>query len=69
MENNYATSLQGWIPWKLKEENNELYSQWLFAGEKQFTEPFFDDTIRFCKTLPENRKGYKIMSELSLLRD
>lgn len=69
MENNYATGLHGWIPLKLIEENNELYCQWLFAGEKQFTEPFFDDTIRFCKTLPENRKGYKIISDLSLLHD
>lgn len=69
MQNYDATFLEGWIPWKLAEDNNGLYCEWLFTGAKQFTEPFFDDTIRFCRTLPENRKGYKIISELSLLHD
>lgn len=69
MKDEYAKMLKGWIPWKLIEMDDGLYTEWLFTGEKEFTEPFFDDTLRFCKTLPENRKGYKIISDLSLLHD
>jgi hypothetical protein len=69
MKSDYAKMLEGWIPWKLLENNDGLHIEWLFIGGKEFTEPFFDDTIRSCKTLPENRKGYKIISDLSLLHD
>lgn len=47
-------SVEGWIPLKLCEENDNLQCRWLYVGDKDFTEPFFDETISACRMLPEN---------------
>ncbi len=52
---NKPSTLDGWIPIKLCPEENSLLCRWLYVGDKNFTEPFFDETISACRTLfPEN---------------
>ncbi len=58
-------ALTGWIPWKI----SQSLCQWLYIGDKEFTEPFFDDTIAICRNLDENRKPYKVVSGLGMLAD
>jgi hypothetical protein len=60
--------LRNWIPFKLFFENNQHLCQWLFIGTKEFTEPFFDETIVRSKALAENKHFYKPVSTLDMLR-
>ena len=55
--------LKSWVPYKLYSEHCE----WLYTGEKKFTEPFFGDTISACKSLPENCNRYKAASSLPMM--
>jgi hypothetical protein len=57
--------LRNWVPWKLSHRSCE----WLYTGDKKFTEPFFDDTISVCRNLDENRKRYKVLSHLEMLSE
>ena len=58
-----SNELKSWVPWKLSNSQCE----WLFTGNRKFTEPFFDDTVLVCRNLDENRKHYKVISELEML--
>lgn len=62
-------SLKHWVPYKLIEKEDQVFCEWLFVGDKAFEEPFFDETIRICKRLPENRAGEKNLSPLSSLTE
>jgi hypothetical protein len=55
------------VPWKLLNSSAEPICQWLYTGEKRFTEPFFDDTISVCRRLEENCKSYKSVSSLPMM--
>ncbi|CAN5829771.1 hypothetical protein BH11BAC7_BH11BAC7_06110 [soil metagenome] len=47
--------LTGRIPYKLLlDEKGNVFFRWLFIGQKKITEPFFDETISACLSLPEN---------------
>lgn len=67
MNKQYNTLLKGWIPWRLIREEEKMYCEWLFTGYKLFTEPFFDDTIRVCRTMNENRQKFKAVSDLEFI--
>jgi hypothetical protein len=60
--NNIETSLKDWIPFRLKKQETGNNCQWLYLGNKLFTEPFFDETVSRCRSLPENSQPYKIVS-------
>ena len=60
-----SNELKNWVPWKL---SNTL-CEWLYTGNKKFTEPFFDDTISVCRNLDENRKPYKVVSDLQIMAE
>lgn len=64
-----AHNLERRIPWKLKNSDNKLLCEWLFTGDKEFTEPFFDDTINICKRLDENRNEQKLSTALPAILD
>lgn len=49
-------NIEGWVPVKLLGEKDALQCRWLYVGDKNFTEPFFDETIASRRALPEN--GY-----------
>lgn len=47
--------LNGWLPYRLVIENGAVKFRWLYVGTKKFTEPFFEESIASCLSLPENR--------------
>jgi hypothetical protein len=59
-----SVDLDGWLPVNLVSSGAEVSCDWLFAGQKEFTEPFFDDTIRMCKGFKENRRHEKLSTNL-----
>jgi hypothetical protein len=60
-------SLKNWVPYKLNFETEEMLCEWLFVGEKPFTEPFFEDTILVCKNFKENQNKYKSASSFEAI--
>ncbi len=63
------SAVKGWIPVKLYPEDDGLLCRWLFVGNKDFTEPFFDETISSCRSLPQNGHRQKCMSDTAVLAD
>lgn len=61
--------LTGWIPVKLYPEAGNLLCRWLYVGQTDFTEPFFDETISACRALPENGHLKRSMSSTGMLAD
>ncbi|MBK8608721.1 MAG: sulfotransferase family protein [Chitinophagaceae bacterium] len=61
--------VDGWIPVKLNTEDGTNLCRWLYVGDKNFTEPFFDETISACRSLPENGHLKRSMSSTDLLPD
>jgi hypothetical protein len=69
MNNNKQSPVEGWIPLKLYPEDDSLLCRWLYVGDKEFTEPFFDETVSACRTLPENGHLKRSMSSTDMLAD
>src|SRR5690349_8754340 len=46
-----GSTLENWVPYKLTSLEDLLHCEWLFTGDKEFTEPFFDETIAKCRQL------------------
>jgi hypothetical protein len=69
MSNNYTSPVKGWIPVKLYPEDESLLCRWLYVGSKNFTEPFFDETISVCRSLPENGHLKRSMSSTDVLAE
>lgn len=67
MTNKTASPAEGWIPIKLYPEDDGLMCRWLYVGNKDFTEPFFDETIAACRSLPENGHLKRSMSSTDVL--
>jgi hypothetical protein len=63
-----ASELKRWYPHKLINARSEILCRWFYAGEKRFTEPFFDETIMKCLSHPFNSSRYRCVSGLDLLR-
>jgi hypothetical protein len=51
-----------WIPTKLVRREQEWCCQWLNLSGKQFSEPFFSETILNCQGLPANTKAGRYAS-------
>lgn len=66
---NKPSPIAGWIPIKLYPEDDSLLCRWLYVGDKNFTEPFFDETISACRRLPENGHLKRSMSTTDILVD
>jgi len=69
MSNIAGEAVKDWIPVKLQPEADNLLCRWLFVGKKNFTEPFFDDTISACRMLPQNGHLKRSMSSTDILSD
>jgi hypothetical protein len=67
MENDALLALKNWIPIKLLDEPNNDFCRWLYVGNKNFTEPFFDETISACRSLPENGHLKRSISSIDIL--
>jgi len=61
-------AVKGWIPVKLQADDKTL-CRWLYVGNKDFTEPFFDETISSCRSLPQNGHLQMCMSSTEVLVD
>ncbi len=66
---NSVDTVKNWIPVKLYPEDDDLLCRWLYVGNKDFTEPFFDDTIATCHKLPENGFLQKRLSSTAVLTE
>jgi hypothetical protein len=69
MNNKTQSPVEGWIPVKLYPEDDSLLCRWLYVGESDFTEPFFDETISVCRRLPQNGHLKRSMSSTDMLAD
>lgn len=67
MSKEVKAALNNWIPYRLYGEGNNQYCQWLFLGNDAIAEPFFDDTISKCKSLPANSQLRRCCSNLEIL--
>lgn len=64
---NQQHPLYNWVPYKLLENDGQLIFEWIYLGDKKYTEPFFEETISKCRSLPYNSKRYKVLSSADLL--
>lgn len=62
-----SVALKGWLPWRMSKSSPEALCEWIFTGERAFTEPFFDDTVAVCRREPENNRRYRVVSSLDML--
>ncbi|KAA9339014.1 sulfotransferase family protein [Adhaeribacter soli] len=62
-----STFLTKWIPYKLKFQEQEVLVNWLYVGDKRFSEPFFDETISKCLSLEYNSKGFTMQTSLEFM--
>jgi hypothetical protein len=62
-----ATALQNWIPYRLSVQQSMPYCHWLYTGDKLYNDPFFDDTIARCKSLPQNSQVFRSGSTVDIL--
>jgi hypothetical protein len=69
MENDALSALKNWIPIKLLDEPNNDLCRWLYVGNKNFTEPFFDETISACRSLPKNGHLKRSISSIDILQE
>lgn len=69
MSNQADSTIRGWVPVKLYAEDEGLLCRWLYVGDKNFTEPFFDDTIASRRGLAENGYLQKKMSSTNVLAE
>jgi hypothetical protein len=49
--------LMNWIPYRLSREESNC--DWLYLGDNRFLQPFFEETISRCKSLPENSSRFR----------
>ncbi len=65
MNHSPCDEIASWIPWKL----SGTLCEWIYTGDKKFTEPFFSDTISVCKNFSENRSSYKVIADLEIMSE
>jgi hypothetical protein len=61
-----ASALENWVPYKLS-SREERTCRWLYLADKKITEPFFDETISRCLSLPENSGMMRCVSSVDIL--
>lgn len=65
MNGSIASTLDNWVPYKLNSLEDRLHCEWLYTGDEEFTEPFFDETIAKCRQL--YYRGRKSVSSIDVL--
>lgn len=55
----------GWVPHRLRAARADC--RWLHVGDTRFTDPFFEETVARCLSLPENSFGPPRITPLSQL--
>lgn len=67
MNESISLVIKNWIPFRLFEEEGKNYCGWLYLGDEKITEPFFEETIAKCRSLPENSRLIKCVSSAEVL--
>ncbi|MBB1287311.1 sulfotransferase family protein [Flavisolibacter sp. BT320] len=57
-----------WVPVQQQRSATGHLCEWLYLGEKKFTEPFFDDTILACRRTYRDQRRYKVVSDLNIMQ-
>jgi hypothetical protein len=65
MNTNILPELENWIPYKLSFVEEQPRCEWLYTDDKEFTEPFFDETISLCRQ--NNVRSYRSVSGIEVL--
>jgi hypothetical protein len=65
MDANISSALANWIPYKLSNDEGRPRCEWLYTGDEDFREPFFDQTITRCRQL--NYRSRKSISSIDML--
>jgi len=65
MDLNISTALANWVPYKLFFSEGESYCEWMNTGDRDFTEPFFQETISRCRQF--NNHTRKSISGINVL--
>lgn len=63
------SDFRGWLPYQLRAGTETVDCRWFYVGEARFTDPFFEDTIARCLSLPENSFGPPRVTRLDELPD
>jgi hypothetical protein len=63
------SDIDKWIPHKLLGGGPETFVEWLYTGQEQFRDSFFDHTIKRCSGLPQNTTGQKNITSVGLLQN
>lgn len=64
-----SQALHNWLPVRLQKASPDLLCEWLHIGEKEFTEPFFEETLSACKYAQGGNRRYKSVSGLPMLAE
>jgi hypothetical protein len=59
--------IKNWIPYKLADDNGRPQCHWLNTFKETFTEPFFDGTIRKCRSIDSQHLSKNCVSSLAML--
>jgi len=68
MDQRSKSALLDWIPYRLMQDNDQALCRWLYVGEKEFTEPFFDSTIGICQQASQNSQLKRSVSDADALK-
>lgn len=67
MDTEIKIALKNWIPYRLFLQEGNNFCKWLFVGDNDFTEPFFEETISGCLKLSQNSQRIKCISSAGIL--
>jgi len=64
---NKLSPLANWIPFRLEKNPEGWLLKWLHLGGKRITEPFFDETINYCRSIQKRVSRFESCSGPALL--
>ena len=67
MNEDLSMLLKNWLPIHSFEENGMELCKWMYLGNKKFTDPFFEETIIKCRSLPYNSTLFRSVSSMEIL--
>lgn len=64
---NAVSPLANWIPYRLENVNQDWLVHWLYLADKRMNDSFFDDTIRYCRSMQKRVSKFESCSGTALL--
>lgn len=65
---NVVSPLANWIPYRLEYIDQDWLVHWLYLGDKRMDDPFFDETIRYCRSKQRRVSRFESSSGAELLK-